>query len=199
MFPTVVPVRFAMARNESPRNPSSTKMFFASSNILVAVLLPLSVRRRMEEGTILVADLPVTICSARLSTVHDAGPEIAAHCCDSPIGRPSAGEETIPHRDTVAAALHDHCARCLIFIQAKAGFAQTSRRFGTVVLLRAMARLRIIILMMICADECEPVREHSQLLKSAALDMGTNESCRPSQTSFSLQQDRFGHSNRGAG
>jgi hypothetical protein len=55
-------------------------MFFASSNIRVAVLLPLSVRRRMEEGTILVADLPVTICSARLSTVHDAGRETAAHC-----------------------------------------------------------------------------------------------------------------------
>jgi hypothetical protein len=42
------------------------------------VLLPLSVKRRMEEGTILVADLPVTICSARLSTVHDAGRETAA-------------------------------------------------------------------------------------------------------------------------
>src|SRR6478609_5176729 len=150
MFPTVVPVRFAMARNESPRNPSSTRMFFASSNILVAVLLPLSVRRRMEEGTILVADLPVTICSARLSTVHDAGRETAAQ--------------------------HDRCAVCLIFIQAKPGFAQTSRRFGTVVLLRAMTRLRIIILMMTCAVECEPVCEHSQLLKSAALDMGTNES-----------------------
>src|SRR3954447_14194106 len=178
MLPTVVPVRFAMARKESPRYPSSTRMFFASSNILAAVLLPLSVKRRMEEGTILVADLPVTICSARLSTVHDArsvgrSPRIV---CDSHIGRPTAGEETIPGRDAVAAVLHDRCARCLIFIQAKPGFAQTSRRFGTVVLLRAMVRLRIIILMMICADECEPVCEHSQLLKSAALDMGTNES-----------------------
>src|SRR3954453_24132651 len=89
MFPTVVPVRFAMARNESPRNPSSTKMFFASSNILVAVLLPLSVRRRMEEGTILVADLPVTICSARLSTVHEAGRETAAHCLRQPYRTPN--------------------------------------------------------------------------------------------------------------
>src|SRR4026207_709599 len=110
MFPTVVPVRFAMARNESPRNPSSTRMFFASSNILVAVLLPLSVRRRMEEGTILVADLPVTICSARLSTVHDAGRGSPRIVCDSHIGRPTAGEETIPGRDVVAAALHDRCA-----------------------------------------------------------------------------------------
>src|SRR5215208_4742559 len=169
MFPTVVPVRFAMARNESPRNPSSTKMFFASSNILVAVLLPLSVRRRMEAGTILVADLPVTICSARLSTFHDTGRKIAAHCLRQPYRTPNCREETTPHRDAVAAALHDHCARCLIFIQAKPGFAQTSRRFGTVVLLRAMARLRIIILMMTCADECEPVCQHSQLLKSAAL------------------------------
>jgi hypothetical protein len=55
-------------------------MFFASSNILVAVLLPLSVRRRMEEGTILVADLPVTICSARLSTVHDAWGDCRGLC-----------------------------------------------------------------------------------------------------------------------
>src|SRR3954467_4179571 len=116
MFPTVVPVRFAMARNESPRKPSSTKMFFASSRILVAVLLPFSVRRRMEEGTILVADLPVTICSARLSTVHDAGRRQRRIVCDSHIGRPSAGEGTIPRHAAVAAALHDRCARCLIFI-----------------------------------------------------------------------------------
>jgi hypothetical protein len=64
-------------------------MFFASSNILAAVLLPLSVKRRMEEGTILVADLPVTICSARLSTVHDAGRETAAHCPRQPYRTPN--------------------------------------------------------------------------------------------------------------
>jgi len=63
------------------------------------VLLPLSVRRRMEEGTILVADLPVTICSARLSTVHDASGDCRGIVCDSHIGRPTAGEETIPRRD----------------------------------------------------------------------------------------------------
>src|SRR5436190_24256399 len=98
MFPTLVPVRFAMARNESPRKPSSTKMFFASSNILVAVLLPLSVRRRMEEGAILVADLPVTICSARLSTVHDAGRE-TAHCLRQPYRTPICrGRDTLARR-----------------------------------------------------------------------------------------------------
>src|SRR4029079_6229629 len=113
MFPTVVPVRFAMARNERPRNQSSTRMFFASSNILVTVLLPLSVKRRTEAGTLFVAArcLPVTICSAPFSIIHVAVAR-APHGAFSGHA-PSSGGDALRKGQNVSSGICGRAARSL--------------------------------------------------------------------------------------